>query len=199
MDEMRRDGPRPSSNAALGQPHAAAELARRGGQVRTPRCPAPTWQYPDGTFTEILQRGPVSEELAGLHRWCWKETSNPSTTAGWTNDLVEQQAVGRSPAEMWRVEFELGKSPRWATGPSTPSRCERMFSAFGGRGACRSRRPRSSRSTSSRQVRHRRGLRDRRGLGQGAGLHRHLGVELHQACRCPAGALRTGCAGCPTR
>lgn len=64
-----------------------------------------TWQNADGTFTEVRRR--FEERGLPILTWCYRESANP--VDGWlTQETIDAKKL-EIPAEMWRVEYELGE------------------------------------------------------------------------------------------
>ena len=107
-------------DAAKGQPMPQKNW--QGDIVRPMTAMSSTWQYPDKTFAHEYQR--FQEEELPIYTWCYKDTSNPID--GWLEQETIDQKRREIPAEMWRVEYDLGE-------PSIGSRAidsdsvERMF------------------------------------------------------------------------
>jgi len=90
-------------DAALGQP--LPQVNYLGDLIEPYTVMCSTWQNPEGTFTEIKKR--AEDRGIPVYTWCYRETSNP--VDGW---LTEKTIAGKKasiPAEMWRVEYELGE------------------------------------------------------------------------------------------
>lgn len=64
-----------------------------------------TWQNADGTFTEVLRR--FQERGLPILTWCYRESANPID--GWLTQQTIDAKKMEIPAEMWRVEYELGE------------------------------------------------------------------------------------------
>jgi hypothetical protein len=92
--------------AAMGQ--AMAKPNARGIVVPEMVVASSTWQNPEGTFSEIKRRA----EANGLpvFTWCWREVlrteENPS---GWMDPAFIERKRQSVPAEMFRVEYDLGE------------------------------------------------------------------------------------------
>lgn len=82
-----------------------------------------TWQYPDKTFASEYAR--FKEEGLPIFTWCYKDTSNP--VDGWLDPAFVEQKRREIPAEMWRVEYELGE-PSIGNRAFDAEAVERMFS-----------------------------------------------------------------------
>lgn len=116
IDEMDE----PILDAALGQPMPQKNYL--GDVIQAQTTMSSTWQYPDKTFAHVYQRF-VENELP-IKTWCYRESSNPID--GWLDpDFIEQKRR-EIPAEMWRVEYELGE-PSIGTRAIDTEAVERMF------------------------------------------------------------------------
>lgn len=90
-------------DAALGQP--MPQITYLGKRVKPYTVMCSTWQNPEGTFTEIKRR--AEERGIPMYAWCYRETSAGDTA--WLGlDTIEEKR-NSIPAEMWRVEYELGE------------------------------------------------------------------------------------------
>lgn len=89
-------------DAALGQP---MEQKVNGRIIKPNTTMSSTWQYPDKTFAEMYRRH--QEEDMPIYTWCYRETSNPID--GWLRPEFIEEKKKQIPAEMWRVEYELGE------------------------------------------------------------------------------------------
>ena len=99
IDEMDQD----ILDAALGQPMPQKNYL--GEWVKPQTTMSSTWQYPDKTFAEVYRRH--QENDLPIFTWCYRETSNP--VDGWLNPDFIEEKKRQIPAEMWRVEYELGE------------------------------------------------------------------------------------------
>jgi hypothetical protein len=99
IDEMDQD----ILDAALGQPMPQTNYL--GERVKPQTTMSSTWQYPDKTFAEVYRRH-QAEDLP-IYTWCYRETSNPID--GWLDPEFIEEKKRQIPAEMWRVEYELGE------------------------------------------------------------------------------------------
>jgi len=90
-------------DAAKGQPMPQKNW--RGEILQAQTAMSSTWQYPDKTFASEYQR--FQEEGLPIYTWCFRETSNPID--GWLDPAFIEQKKREIPAEMWRVEYELGE------------------------------------------------------------------------------------------
>jgi len=99
IDEMDID----ILDAALGQPMPQRNYKGEILQPYTVMCS--TWQNADGTFTEVRRR--FEERGLPILTWCYRESANP--VDGWlTQETINAKKL-EIPAEMWRVEYELGE------------------------------------------------------------------------------------------
>lgn len=102
-------------DSAMGQP-----MPRNGIDSQT--VMSSTHQVPDGTMTEILTR--AAENGWPVHRWCYKETSNPID--GWLSpDHIERTRSSIS-AQMFAIEYDL-QEPSVGNRAFDTSSVERMF------------------------------------------------------------------------
>jgi hypothetical protein len=99
IDEMDQE----ILDAALGQPMEQKNW--RGEWINPQTTMSSTWQYPDKTFAEMYRRH--QEEEMPIFTWCYRETSNPID--GWLRPEFIEEKKRQIPAEMWRVEYELGE------------------------------------------------------------------------------------------
>jgi hypothetical protein len=90
-------------DASLGQPMPQENW--KGDIIRPMTVMTSTWQYPDKTFAEVQQRFMDRDDK--IFRWCYKDTSNPID--GWLDQETIDQKRAEIPAEMWRVEYDLGE------------------------------------------------------------------------------------------
>lgn len=90
-------------DGALGQPMPQPNYL--GEIVDTFTVMSSTWQYADGTFTEILRR--AEENGDAIYRWCFLESANPID--GWLSEKTIDEKRHSISAEMFRVEYELGE------------------------------------------------------------------------------------------
>jgi len=89
-------------DAAQGQ--AFEKENARGVKVREMTVASSTWQNPEGTFAEVL-RDAVRKALP-IFTWCWREVLTPH---GWMDPEFIERKRRAVPAEMFRVEYELGE------------------------------------------------------------------------------------------
>lgn len=82
-----------------------------------------TWQYPDKTFASEYNR--FKEEGLPIFTWCYRDTANPID--GWLDESFIEQKKREIPAEMWRVEYELGE-PSIGNRAFDSDKVEEMFS-----------------------------------------------------------------------
>lgn len=90
-------------DAALGQP--MHQVSYTGEMIEPFTVMCSTWQNPDGTFTEIMKR--AEEKGIPVYQWCFLDTANPID--GWLTQAAIDEKKASIPAEMWRVEYELGE------------------------------------------------------------------------------------------
>lgn len=90
-------------DAALGQPMEQENW--RGEIIPAQTTMSSTWQYADKTFAEMYRRH--QEQEMPIFTWCYRETSNP--VDGWLRPDFIEEKKRQIPAEMWRVEYELGE------------------------------------------------------------------------------------------
>lgn len=90
-------------DAALGQP--LPQTNNLGMVVPPYTVMCSTWQNPEGTFTAIKRR--FEEAGKPTKAWCYRESMNP--VDGWLTEETVAAKKAQIPAEMWRVEYELGE------------------------------------------------------------------------------------------
>jgi len=93
-------------NAAMGQ--AMAKPNARGITIPEMVIASSTWQNPVGTFQtvrdEALRRG------LPVRTWCWREVClTPENPTGWMDPAFIERKRQSVPAELFRVEYELGE------------------------------------------------------------------------------------------
>ena len=99
IDEMDED----ILNAALGQPMPQTNYLGEIIKPYTILCS--TWQNSDSTFEHKYRE--FQEKGLPIKTWCYRESANPID--GWlTQETIDQKKL-EIPAEMWRVEYELGE------------------------------------------------------------------------------------------
>lgn len=64
-----------------------------------------TWQNADGTFAH--KKREFEEKNLPIRTWCYRESMNP--VDGWLSEKTVENKRREIPAEMWRVEYELGE------------------------------------------------------------------------------------------
>jgi hypothetical protein len=102
-------------DAAMGQP-----MSKPG--VPTQVVASSTHHYADGTMTEVLRR--AADKGWPVHRWCWRETSNP--VDGWLSaDEIERKRRDITEA-MWSAEYDL-QEPSPESRAIQPGAVARMF------------------------------------------------------------------------
>lgn len=102
IDEMER----PIYDAAMGQ--AMEKPNARGFVLPEMVVASSTWQNPEGTFKDVMDE--AIDNGRPVRTWCYKEVlkteANPD---GWMSpDFIERKRLS-VPAEMFRVEYELGE------------------------------------------------------------------------------------------
>lgn len=117
IDEMDQE----ILDAALGQP--MPQVNYLGQNVKPQTTMSSTWQYPDKTFAEMYKRH--QEDNLPIYTWCYRETSNP--VDGWLDPDFIEEKKRQIPAEMWRVEYELGE-PSIGNRAFDSEKVEEMFS-----------------------------------------------------------------------
>jgi hypothetical protein len=108
-------------DASLGQPMPQENW--KGDIIRPMTVMTSTWQYPDKTFAEVQQRFIDRDDK--IFRWCYLDTSNPID--GWLDQETIEQKRKEIPAEMWRVEYDLGE-PSIGNRAIDSAAVEEMFS-----------------------------------------------------------------------
>lgn len=99
IDEMDLD----ILNAALGQPMPQKNWLGVETKPYTVMCS--TWQNPEGTFTTKMRE--FEERGLPIVQWCYRCSANPID--GWLSEETIEAKKQEIPAEMWRVEYELGE------------------------------------------------------------------------------------------
>ena len=102
IDEMDRS----IYDAAL--PQAMEKPNARGFPVREMIVASSTWQRPIGTFSEVYNEA----ILKGLpiRTWCYRELlQTPSNPSGWMAPGFIERKKQSLPAELFRVEYDLGE------------------------------------------------------------------------------------------
>jgi hypothetical protein len=67
-----------------------------------------TWQNPEGTFTEVIDR--ARREGMPVFSWCWRELiKSPSNPTGWMSQRFIDQKRKTVSAQMWKTEYELNE------------------------------------------------------------------------------------------
>ena len=98
IDEMEKKVYDAAMGQALEKPNA------RGITVPEMVVASSTWQNPLGTFQEVFDD--AKRKGMPIFTWCWREVVAPH---GWMNpDFIERKRAS-VPAEMFRVEYELGE------------------------------------------------------------------------------------------
>jgi len=98
IDEMERK----IYDAAMGQ--AMTKPNTRGVEVAEMVVASSTWQNPVGTFSSVMDE--ALKKGMPVRTWCYREQLKPH---GWMDpDFIERKRMS-VPAEMFRVEYELGE------------------------------------------------------------------------------------------
>lgn len=102
IDEMEKK----VYDAAMGQ--AMEKPNKRGVIVHEMVVASSTWQNPIGTFQEVFDD--AKRNGLPVFTWCYREVLNtPENPTGWmTPEFIERKRK-TVPAEMFRVEYELGE------------------------------------------------------------------------------------------
>ena len=108
-------------DAALGQPMPQKNW--NGEWIKPQTTMSSTWQYADKTFANVYRHH--QENDLPIYTWCYRETSNP--VDGWLDPAFIEEKKRQIPAEMWRVEYELGE-PSIGNRAFDSAAVERMFS-----------------------------------------------------------------------
>lgn len=90
-------------NAALGQPMPQVNYLGVENKPYTVLCS--TWQNAEGTFAH--KKREFEEKGLPIKTWCYRESMNPID--GWLSQETVDAKRREIPAEMWRVEYELGE------------------------------------------------------------------------------------------
>lgn len=98
VDEMEMD----IYDASMGQ--AMEQLNHWGQVVGEYIVASSTWQNPEGTFTEVIDR--ARRQDLPVFTWCWRELLEPH---GWmTRRFIDQKRKTVS-EQMWKTEYELNE------------------------------------------------------------------------------------------
>ena len=98
IDEMEKK----IYDAAMGQ--ALMQPNKRGVVVPEMVVASSTWQNPIGTFQEVIDD--ARKKGMPVFTWCWREVIAPN---GWMPAEFIERKKASVPAEMFRVEYELGE------------------------------------------------------------------------------------------
>ena len=102
IDEMEKK----VYDAAMGQ--ALNKENARGIKVPEMVVASSTWQNPIGTFQEVIDE--AREQGKPIFTWCWREViKTPENPSGWMDPDFIARKKSSVPAEMFRVEYELGE------------------------------------------------------------------------------------------
>jgi hypothetical protein len=67
-----------------------------------------TWQNPEGTFTEVIDR--ARREGMPVFTWCWRELiKTPANPSGWMTQRFIDNKRKTVSAQMWKTEYELNE------------------------------------------------------------------------------------------
>jgi len=102
IDEMDK----PIYDAAMGQ--AMTRPNARGVVMPEMVVASSTWQNPTATFSKVL--ADARQKGMPVRTWCWREVvKSPQNPDGWMDpEFIERKRMS-VPAEMFRVEYELGE------------------------------------------------------------------------------------------
>jgi hypothetical protein len=93
-------------NAAMGQ--AMAKPNARGIVIPEMVVASSTWQNPVGTFQQV--RDDALKKGLPVRTWCFKEVlKTPENPTGWMDPAFIERKRASVPAELFRVEYELGE------------------------------------------------------------------------------------------
>jgi len=102
IDEMDSD----IYDAAMGQ--AMAKPNARGYMVPEMTVASSTWQNPIGTFQEVRDEALLKNKA--IREWCYKEVLHTSENPnGWMDPAFIERKRMSVPAEMFRVEYDMGE------------------------------------------------------------------------------------------
>jgi hypothetical protein len=92
--------------AAQGQ--AMEQRSSQNMRVPEMTVASSTWQNPEGTFTKVYRE--AESKKMPVHSWCFKEVlTTPENPHGWMSPEFIERKRRSVPAEMFRVEYELGE------------------------------------------------------------------------------------------
>ena len=98
IDEMEWSIYQSSLGQAMRQPNAL------GVEMNEYVVKSSTWQWPEGTFYKVLTEH--KEKHLPVFTWCWREMLRPH---GWMDpDFIDRKRM-TIPAELWRIEYDLGE------------------------------------------------------------------------------------------
>jgi len=102
IDEMERA----IYDAAMGQ--ALEKVNQRGYMLQEMVVASSTWQNPVGTFSSVRDEALIKGQP--VRTWCWREVlKTEANPEGWMDPEFIQRKKQSVPAEMFRVEYELGE------------------------------------------------------------------------------------------
>lgn len=115
VDEMELD----IYDASMGQ--AMEQSNHWGATVNEYIVASSTWQNPEGTFTEIIDR--ARRNNMPIFTWCWRELLEPH---GWMSKRFIEGKRKTVSAQMWKTEYELNE-PSGASRAFDLDRLEKVF------------------------------------------------------------------------
>lgn len=115
IDEMEWSIYQSSLGQAMRQPNAL------GVELNEYVVKSSTWQNVDGTFARVIAEH--RERGLPIFSWCFRELLRPY---GWMDPGFIERKKATVPAEMWRVEYELGE-PSGATSVFDIPRLKEVF------------------------------------------------------------------------
>jgi len=122
IDEMEKDVYDAAMGQALEKPNA------RGFVIPEMVVASSTWQNPVGTFQEVFDEA-VKKGLP-VRTWCYKEVlKSEANPTGWMSPAFIERKRRQVPAEMFRVEYDLGE-PAGGSRAFDLTRLEEVFTDF---------------------------------------------------------------------
>ena len=102
VDEMEMD----IYDASMGQ--AMEQDNHWGATVSEYIVASSTWQNPEGTFTEVIDR--ARRNGMPVFTWCWRELlKTEKNPTGWMSERFIEQKRKTVSAQMWKTEYELNE------------------------------------------------------------------------------------------
>jgi hypothetical protein len=102
IDEMDKGIYDAAQGQAMSRPNA------RGVVVPEMMVASSTWQNPLGTFEEVFRE--AQQKGLPVRTWCWREVvKSEQNPDGWMDPAFIERKRNSVPAEMFRVEYELGE------------------------------------------------------------------------------------------